>query len=69
MLVLSRKEGERIVIGRDIVITVIESRSNHVRLGITAPKGTPVHRQEIFEKLARAEGGVEKGSPFFVEGN
>ena len=55
MLILSRKEGERIVIGRDVVITVVESRGNRVRLGITAPRETPVNREEVLERLARGE--------------
>jgi carbon storage regulator len=55
MLVLSRKEGERIVVGRDILITVIESRGNRVRLGISAPKEIPINRQEVSERLAREE--------------
>ena len=55
MLVLSRKEGERIVVGRDILITVIESRGNRVRLGITAPQGISINRQEVSERLTREE--------------
>jgi len=46
MLVLSRKKGERIVIG-DIILEVLEVRSDKVRLGIVAPKGVPVHRAEL----------------------
>lgn len=52
MLVLSRKRGERVVIGRDIVITVIEARDGRVRLGFEAPQETLIHRQEVFEKIA-----------------
>jgi carbon storage regulator len=74
MLVLSRKEGECIVIGRNIVITVLESRGNRVRLGITAPPDTPINREEVFERLARAERGnsiddCRQGASFFAEGN
>lgn len=54
MLVLSRKRDERIVIGDNIVITVIEVRGDKVRLGIEAPKEVPVHRQEVMEALKRA---------------
>lgn len=49
MLVLSRHRDEKIVIGKDVVITVVEIRGDKVRLGIDAPKDIPVHRQEIFE--------------------
>jgi len=53
MLVLSRKKGERIVIGKDgeIVLEVIEIRGDKVRLGVVAPKETPVHRQEVYEAI------------------
>ena len=49
MLVLTRKIGERIVIGEDIVITVVDFRGDKCRLGIDAPAETPVHRQEVFD--------------------
>jgi carbon storage regulator len=76
MLVLSRKEGERIVIGQDIVITVVEMRGDRVRLGINAPVTTPVHREEIRrridleqaqERLAPPDDCRPNDSPFFVE--
>jgi carbon storage regulator len=51
MLVLSRKKNESIVVNNDITITVVEIRGDKVRLGIVAPKETPVHRQEIFEAI------------------
>jgi carbon storage regulator len=55
MLVLSRKQNERVVIGQDIVITVLETRDGRVRLGFEAPQGTPIHREEIFKRIAQAE--------------
>lgn len=54
MLVLSRKKNESIVIDERIVITVVEIRGDKVRLGIEAPRDVPIHRQEIFEALRRA---------------
>jgi carbon storage regulator len=53
MLVLSRKRDERIVIGGNIVITVIDVRGDKVRLGIEAPADIPVHRQEVYEAIKR----------------
>lgn len=53
MLVLSRKRDERIVIGGDIVITVVEIRGDKVRLGIEAPKDVPVNRQEVADAINR----------------
>ncbi len=53
MLVLSRREGESIVIGNDIVITVVEVKGGQVRVGIKAPRDVQVHREEIFEEVRR----------------
>lgn len=51
MLVLSRHRDESIIIGDDIVITVVDIRGDKVRLGIQAPKHIPVHRQEIHDAI------------------
>jgi carbon storage regulator len=61
MLVLSRKKDESIVINNDIRIVVVEIRGDKVRLGVEAPKEVPVHRQEVFESIARGEPFVESG--------
>ena len=53
MLVLTRKEKERIRINDDIIIEVIELREDKVRLGILAPKEIPVHREEVYEAIRR----------------
>lgn len=52
MLVLSRKRSERIMIGRDVVITVVDIMGDEVRIGIDAP-GIPVHREEVFLQVMR----------------
>ncbi|MBL9125912.1 MAG: carbon storage regulator CsrA [Planctomycetaceae bacterium] len=52
MLVLSRKTDERILIGNDVVITVVEIRGDKVRLGINAPVNVPVHREEVAQAIA-----------------
>ena len=54
MLVLSRKADESVVIGEDIVITVLEVRGDVVRLGIAAPRDVKVHRSEVYEELQQA---------------
>ncbi len=53
MLVLSRQKDESIVIGDDIEINIVDVRGGKVRLGITAPKETPVHRREIYDAIQR----------------
>jgi carbon storage regulator len=51
MLVLSRNKSESIIIGDDIVVTVVEVRGDRIRLGIEAPKAVRVHRREIYEQI------------------
>jgi carbon storage regulator len=55
MLVLSRHRDEKIMLGDDIVVTIVEIRGDKVRLGIDAPKNVPVHRQEVYEAIKREE--------------
>ncbi|MFU8798206.1 MAG: carbon storage regulator CsrA [Gammaproteobacteria bacterium] len=54
MLVLSRKPDESIIIGDNIIIQILSSRGNHIRLGITAPTDISVHREKIY-KLIKAK--------------
>jgi carbon storage regulator len=51
VLVLSRKRDERIHIGDDVVLVVVEVRGDKVRLGIEAPKDVPVHRHEVYDAI------------------
>ena len=51
MLVLSRQRDESIMIGDQIEITVVDIRSDKVRLGISAPRTVQVHRKEIFDSI------------------
>jgi carbon storage regulator len=54
MLVLSRKPGESIVIGNEILVTVLEVRGDQIRLGIDAPRAVTVNRKEIHDELTAA---------------
>ncbi|PZS25832.1 MAG: carbon storage regulator [Pseudonocardiales bacterium] len=54
MLVLSRRAGESVIIGDDIVVTVLELRGDIVRVGIAAPRSVPVHREEVFRQVQAA---------------
>ena len=60
MLVLSRKQGESIVLRDNIVVTVIELRGGRVRLGVEAPGEVAVHRKELYDKIKSRE---EAASP------
>ncbi|MBI2049968.1 MAG: carbon storage regulator CsrA [Candidatus Staskawiczbacteria bacterium] len=55
MLVLSRKPGETIVIGKTITVEVRGIKGNRVILAIDAPKSVPIHRNEIYEKPQRTK--------------
>ena len=55
MLVLSRKRDERIMIGDEISLLVVDIRGDKVRLGIEAPADVAVHRQEVFEAIQREQ--------------
>ncbi|MBC8070679.1 MAG: carbon storage regulator [Deltaproteobacteria bacterium] len=52
MLTLTRKIGQKILIGNGIEIVVREIRGRQVRLGITAPLGLPVYREELYQQIA-----------------
>ena len=53
MLVLSRQKDESIVIGDDVIVTIVDVRGDKVRLGINAPRSISVHRQEIYDAIQR----------------
>ncbi len=51
MLILTRKVGESLVIGDDVVVTLLSIKGNQVRLGIKAPQNVSVHREEIYHRI------------------
>ena len=51
MLVISRKKNETLVIGPEVLVTVVEIRPDKVRLGVISPKDMPVHREEVYQAL------------------
>ena len=54
MLVLTRRANQSIVIGDNVVITVLEVRGDQVRIGIDAPRSVTVHREEVHREIAEA---------------
>ena len=63
MLVLSRHRDESIMIGDNVVVTIVDIRGDKVRLGIDAPKEIPVHRQEVYEAIRRENENSAKIQP------
>lgn len=53
MLVLSRLKGQRLLIGDDIIITVVDIRGDKVRLGTDAPRCIAVHREEVYKQIKK----------------
>ena len=51
MLILSRRIGESLTIGEDVTLTVLGVKGNQIRIGIKAPRGVSVHREEVLEKI------------------
>jgi carbon storage regulator len=58
MLILTRRVGEALMIGDDVSITVLGVKGNQVRLGIDAPRSIAVHREEIYRRIKREQGGA-----------
>lgn len=59
MLVLSRKKNEKVIIGENIEVRVIDVRGDRVKLGFVGPADVPIHREEVFRRIdewSQAEG-------------
>jgi len=63
MLVLTRKPGERILIGDNIVVTILDSRGDGVRIGIDAPRGISIQREEVLKAVADANIAAAEARP------
>lgn len=64
MLALSRKQGESIMIGNDVEITILEIKGDQIKIGIAAPKSVPIYRKEIYVSIQEAnkEAATSDGS-------
>lgn len=63
MLILTRRPTERIMIGRDIVVTVLSTGSGQCRIGVEAPKDISVHREEVARRIEREQAAAQQQGP------
>lgn len=68
MLVLTRRANQSIMIGADVVVTVLEVRGDQVRIGIDAPRSISVHREEVFRELEAANRAAASPASGALEG-
>ncbi|MDR3170546.1 MAG: carbon storage regulator CsrA [Treponema sp.] len=69
MLILSRKVNEKIMIGDDISISIIEIQGDHIRIGVDAPKAIKVFRQEVFDTIKAENKAAAESIPILPEFN
>jgi carbon storage regulator len=67
VLVLTRRPGESIMIGDEVVVTVLDVRGDVVRVGIKAPRTVQVHREEVYRELQKANRDAASPSEDAVE--
>jgi carbon storage regulator len=67
MLILSRKINEKIMIGEEISVSIIEIRGDQVRIGVDAPKTIKVFRQEVFDAIEAENRAAAESAPVFPE--
>ncbi|MDR1956495.1 MAG: carbon storage regulator CsrA [Treponema sp.] len=67
MLILSRKVNEKIMIGEDISISIIEIQGDHIRIGVDAPKTVKVFRQEVFDAIKAENKAAVASTPILPD--
>ncbi len=60
MLILTRRVGERLIIGDDVTVTILSIKGNQIRVGIDAPREVKVHREEVFQRILKERGVLKE---------
>ncbi len=63
MLIITRRAGEKVMLGDDIVVEVMEVVGNTVRIGISAPRSLPVYREEIWDAVRAENRAAAEAAP------
>jgi carbon storage regulator CsrA len=67
MLILTRRIGEKLVIGDNVIITIMAAKGSQIRIGIEAPRDIQVHREEIYQRILNERKGLnsarQRGTP------
>ena len=58
MLILTRRVGEKVIIGENVTVTMLGVKSNQIRIGIDAPRDITVNREEIFQRILKERKGL-----------
>ena len=55
MLILTRRVGEKLIIGEDVTVTMLGVKGNQIRIGIDAPRDVPVNREEVYQRIVKEQ--------------